>query len=282
MRSAVGPSAVKPIAAVGVRAWELVAERAGERATETGTQARQTSARHRKNRALKTRIRKFMQIRAEHLTKIVPLKSGESLTILQDISLIIETGEIVGILGVSGSGKSTLLGLLAGLDIPTEGQIFWDMARIDTLNEDERAALRLNSAGFIFQNFELLSSYTALENVLLPLELTGNSKAMELALEHLDAVGLIDRLNHYPAQLSGGEQQRVAIARAFAIRPRVLFADEPTGSLDQRTSDQVITLLSELNEKYHTTLICVTHDPALNEIASRSMHISFGKLGYEA
>lgn len=225
-----------------------------------------------------------MQIRAEQLTKIVPLKSGGSLTILQDISLMIETGEIVGILGVSGSGKSTLLGLLAGLDMPTEGEIFWDMTRIDQLSEDERAGLRLNSAGFVFQNFELLSSYTALENVLLPLELTGkpNAKAKELALESLDSVGLIDRLNHYPAQLSGGEQQRVAIARAFAIRPRVLFADEPTGSLDQRTSDEVITLLAELNEKYHTTLICVTHDPALNEIASRSMHISFGKLSNES
>ncbi len=222
-----------------------------------------------------------MQIRANHLTKIVPLKSGEFLTILEDISFLIETGEIVTILGVSGSGKSTLLGLLAGLDIPTKGEVFWDMSRLDSLDEDKRAALRLNSAGFIFQNFELLSSYTALENVLLPLELTANIHAKEIALENLDAVGLMDRLHHYPSQLSGGEQQRVAIARAFAIKPRVLFADEPTGSLDQGTSDQIITLLSELNEKYHTTLICVTHDPAVNEIASKSMHIASGRLSNE-
>lgn len=212
----------------------------------------------------------------------MPLKSGETLTILQDISLIIESSEIVSILGVSGSGKSTLLSLLAGLDTPTEGKVIWDMARIDTQDEDQRAALRLNAAGFIFQNFELLSSYTALENVLLPLELNGNRQAKEIALETLDAVGLIDRLNHYPSQLSGGEQQRVAIARAFAIRPRVLFADEPTGSLDQKTSDQIIALIADLNEKYHTTIICVTHDPAVNEIASRSMHIAFGKLSNES
>jgi putative ABC transport system ATP-binding protein len=219
-----------------------------------------------------------MQIRAEHLTKTVKLKSNETLNILEDISLQIETGEIISIVGVSGSGKSTLLGLLAGLDTPSEGKVFWDMSRIDTLDEEKRAALRLNSASFVFQNFELLQNYTALENVLLPLEIIGNKEARERALENLDAVGLMDRLNHYPSQLSGGEQQRVAIARAFAIRPRVLFADEPTGSLDQKTSEQIITLLSELNEKYQTTLICVTHDPALNEITSKSMEIAFGKI----
>lgn len=189
---------------------------------------------------------------------------------------------MIAILGVSGSGKSTLLGLLAGLDTPTEGKVFWDMSRLDSLSEDKRAAWRLNAAGFIFQNFELLSSYTALENVLLPLELIGNAQAKEQALENLEAVGLIDRLNHYPSQLSGGEQQRVAIARAFAIRPRVLFADEPTGSLDQKTSEQIIGLLLELNEKYHTTLICVTHDPAIRDMSTRSMTIAAGRLSDES
>lgn len=223
-----------------------------------------------------------MQIRAEHLTKIVSLKSGEILSILEDISLIIESGEILGILGVSGAGKTTLLSLLAGLDTPSNGKVFWDLSRIDTLDEEKRAALRLNGAGFIFQNFELLSSYTALENVLLPLELTKQPKARELALENLDAVGLMDRLDHYPSQLSGGEQQRVAIARAFAIRPRVLFADEPTGSLDKKTGETIISLLSELNEKYHTTVVCVTHDPAINEIASRTLFITSGRLSNES
>jgi putative ABC transport system ATP-binding protein len=223
-----------------------------------------------------------MQIRAEHLTKIVPLKSGDTLTILEDVSLNIEIGEIISIVGVSGSGKSTLLGILAGLDRPTTGKVFWDMSRLDNLDEDKRAALRLNAAGFIFQNFELLASYTALENVLLPLELIGKAEAKSQAIESLEAVGLLDRLNHYPSQLSGGEQQRVAIARAFAIRPRVLFADEPTGSLDQKTSQQIINLLLELNEKYHTTLVCVTHDPALSEMASRSMHIVSGRLWDES
>lgn len=237
----------------------------------------------------------FMRIRANQLTKKIQLPTGDILTILQDINLKIESGEKLSIMGISGSGKSTLLGILAGLDIPTEGKVYWQLntetntgtnaeinpvAEVDLsmLNEDGRASLRLNNAGFIFQNFELLPAYTAFENVLLPLELANIPSADIIARNAMIEVGLDHRQEHYPNQLSGGEQQRVAIARAFAIQPKVLFADEPTGNLDQKTGAQIIQLLSNLNEKHKTTLICVTHDPALSEICDTNLHLKEGRL----
>lgn len=219
-----------------------------------------------------------MKIHTEFLTKKVSLQKEEFLVILEDISLTIDSGEMLGILGVSGSGKSTLLGLLAGLDSPSSGQVFWNNVSLQLLDEERRAALRLHTLGFIFQNFELLASYTALENVLLPLELAGKTDVLNTALKRLEEVGLKDRLDHYPHQLSGGEQQRVAIARAFAIRPKVLFADEPTGNLDQKTGQTIIELLVELNKKYKTTVVCVTHDPDLTRMCTRSYHLSGGRL----
>lgn len=219
-----------------------------------------------------------MQLRANRLTKTILLTSGETLTILEDISLDIDSGEIFGVTGISQSGKSTLLGILSGLDLPTEGTVLWDKTPINTLNEDQRAALRLNHAGFVFQNFELLENYTALENVTLPLELSGKEDATMRASEALTEVGLEHRLYHYPGQLSGGEQQRVALARAFVSRPKVLFLDEPTGSLDQKTGESIIQILLKLNRLHQTTLICVTHDPNLNPIFSRSIHLVGGKI----
>lgn len=216
------------------------------------------------------------------------MPNGETLTILQDLSLEIESGQILGILGVSGSGKSTLLALLAGLDIPTQGAVFWDNTNLNNLDEDGRAHLRLHKAGFVFQSFELLPAYTAYENVLLPLELldekssrdaTGTSITIEeKAIQCLREVGLEKRLHHYPNQLSGGEQQRVAIARAFALEPKVLFADEPTGNLDEKTGTHVIELLNNLNKMHKTTLICVTHDPALSRMCQKVLHLSGGQL----
>lgn len=234
-----------------------------------------------------------MRILADRLTKKIPLPNGESLSILQDISLEIESGEILGILGVSGSGKSTLLGILAGLDVPTSGTVLWDTVNLNQLDEDGRAEQRLHKAGFVFQSFELLPAYTAYENVLLPLELLENNKRpnnketeketeKEMSIEEkaktsLEEVGLGHRIHHYPNQLSGGEQQRVAIARAFALEPKVLFADEPTGNLDEKTGNQVINLLINLNKKHKTTLICVTHDSALSKICQKVYHLSEGK-----
>ncbi len=218
-----------------------------------------------------------MFIRAEHLTKKVAVGS-HSLTILQDISLDIEQGESLAVVGVSGSGKSTLLGLLAGLDMPTQGRVVLDKVDLNTLNEDQRAKMRAKNIGFIFQNFQLLSNLTALENVMLPLELHGMKEPDKRAKELLEKVGLIERLQHYPKQLSGGEQQRVAIARAFVIRPRILFADEPTGNLDQKTATNIIHLLFELNQHYHTTLVCVTHDPLLGKRCKRMLHLEGGQL----
>lgn len=218
-----------------------------------------------------------MEIKTKKLTKTVPLGNGTKLTILHDISLTIETGEIFGITGVSGSGKTTLLTLLAGLDRPTRGRVTWNKQDLNRMTENERAKLRLGNAGFIFQNFELLSSYTALENVLMPLELTGAQKAQHWAQKCLKEVGLEHRLTHYPNQLSGGEQQRVAIARAFAISPKVLFADEPTASLDQKTSHHVIELLTHYHKQYNTTIIFVTHDENLSKICHRRAHLQGGK-----
>lgn len=203
---------------------------------------------------------------------------GEPLQILQDVSLQIARGESAAIVGKSGSGKTTLLGLMAGLDVPTSGAIYLDGEQINTLSEDERAKLRADRVGFVFQSFQLLPSLTALENVLLPLELAGIDYAKQQAMELLEQVGLGSRLQHTPRQLSGGEQQRVAIARAFAVTPRVLFADEPTGNLDTQTGAQITDLLMTLNQQQGTTLVMVTHDNQLAERCDKQFQIDAGRV----
>ncbi len=187
-------------------------------------------------------------------------------------------GESVAVVGVSGSGKTTLLSLLAGLDLPTSGQIFLDGICLNRLDEDGRAAVRGDLVGFVFQNFQLLPSLTALENVMLPLELKGERRAAARAREYLGRVGLEHRLHHTPRQLSGGEQQRVALARAFVTEPAILFADEPTGNLDRRTGAQVIDLLFELNRAHGTTLILVTHDEILARRCRRTIVLDGGRI----
>ena len=189
--------------------------------------------------------------------------ADHTLTILTNINLEIKAGVTIAITGASGSGKTTLLNLMAGLELPTSGHIFYDNQDITLLNEDQRAQLRSRRIGFIFQSFQLLPNFTALENVVLPLEIIGMKYPLELAKSWLDKVGLYNRAHHYPLQLSGGEQQRVAIARAFAISPLVLFADEPTGNLDKQTGKTIADLLFALNEDHQTTLVIVTHDDAL-------------------
>lgn len=203
---------------------------------------------------------------------------GEALTILDDITLAINAGESVAITGPSGSGKSTLLGLLAGLDVPTRGEVWLDGQSLFTLDEEGRAALRARAVGFVFQSFQLLPGLTALENVALPLELASRGDAMDRAVHWLGLVGLDARRRHYPTQLSGGEQQRVALARAFAHEPRVLFADEPTGNLDARTGAQVIDLLFDLNARAGTTLVLVTHDSALAARCARQVLLEQGRM----
>jgi putative ABC transport system ATP-binding protein len=200
------------------------------------------------------------------------------LTILDDIHLDIAPGETVAVVGASGSGKTTLLGLLAGLDVPTAGQVLLDGVDIGTLSEDGRAALRRRAVGFVFQSFQLLPALTALENVMLPLELSGLAGARESAQALLTRVGLRDRLDHYPRQLSGGEQQRVAIARAFAGPPRLLFADEPTGNLDVATGEEIVRLMFELNREQGTTLLLVTHDERLAARCGRRVRLTAGRL----
>ena len=202
----------------------------------------------------------------------------ELITILDGVELESKHGEAVAILGASGSGKSTLLGLLAGLDTPTAGKVFIDGVDIFALDEDGRAALRGRMIGFVFQSFQLLPNLTALENVMLPLELAGTPNARTAASAVLERVGLAARLKHYPNQLSGGEQQRVAIARAFATHPLLLMADEPTGNLDTATGEQVIDLLFELNQEQGTTLLLVTHDEALAARCGRRFTLSNGRL----
>ncbi len=202
----------------------------------------------------------------------------QPLVILDDINLAINAGESVAIIGPSGSGKSTLLGLLAGLDVPSTGQVWLDGHSIFELDEEGRAALRARAVGFVFQNFQLLPGLTALENVALPLELAGRNDATERAAHWLGLVGLQSRRRHYPTQLSGGEQQRVALARAFAGDPRVLFADEPTGNLDARTGAQVIDLLFDLNRQAGTTLVLVTHDAVLAARCDRQIELAEGHL----
>lgn len=200
------------------------------------------------------------------------------LTILQDIHLQINSGETVAIIGASGSGKSTLLALLAGLDLPTSGKVYLDQVDIFLLDEDQRAALRSKVLGFVFQSFQLLPALTALENVMLPLELANTDQASEKARQLLARVGLTQRLHHYPKQLSGGEQQRVAIARAFVTMPKLLLADEPTGNLDAETGEQIINLMFELNREQGTTLVLVTHDETLSQRCSRQIRLSHGKI----
>ena len=196
---------------------------------------------------------------------------------MHDVSLDIATGESVAIVGASGAGKSTLLALLAGLDLPSSGRVLLQGQDLSSLDEDGRARLRAQRVGFVFQSFHLIPALTALENVMLPLELSGSSEARRAALDSLERVGLGARTGHYPRQLSGGEQQRVALARAFVTRPAVLFADEPTGNLDTVTGGRVGELLFELNSSSHTTLILVTHDPALSARCGRTVHMEAGR-----
>lgn len=203
---------------------------------------------------------------------------GQPLTILQDISFAVMPGETVAIVGASGSGKSTLLGLLAGLDEPSSGEVRLDGESLNTLDEDLRARLRGRLLGFVFQSFQLLPSLTAVENVMLPLELAGAEKAGALAREWLERVGLGHRLKHYPKHLSGGEQQRVALARAFAPNPRLVLADEPTGNLDAATGQQIIELMFDLNARQGTTLLLVTHDEAIAARCGRTLRIQSGNL----
>lgn len=222
---------------------------------------------------------------ARNLSQRYQLAGGEeSLLVLDDVSIAVGAGEIVAILGPSGSGKTTLLGLLAGLDRPTEGDVTLVGHALAQLSEDARAALRADAIGFVFQNFQLIPTLTALENVLVPLELLPAERQLERGVAEerartlLARVGLENRLQHYPAQLSGGEQQRVGIARAFANEPRVLFADEPTGNLDGKTGSAVIELLFELNRESGTTLMIVTHDNALAQRANRIVHLADGRV----
>ncbi len=203
---------------------------------------------------------------------------GAQLTILRDISFTVSAGEAVAIVGVSGSGKSTLLGLMAGLDTPTAGSVSINGHDLFSLDEDGRAALRGRMMGFVFQSFQLLPEFTALENVMLPLELAGDSGAREAARLLLTRVGVGDRLDHYPKQLSGGEQQRVAIARAFVTRPALLLADEPTGNLDAETGARIIELMFELNRERGATLLLVTHDETLSRRCNRVLRLAGGML----
>ena len=200
------------------------------------------------------------------------------LTLLDDINFSIAAGTSVAILGASGSGKTTLLGLLAGLDMPTRGEVIIDGRSLNAFDEDGRAQIRAELVGFVFQNFQLLLGMTALENVMLPLELAQAPHPRKSAGELLDRVGLGERLHHYPNQLSGGEQQRCAIARAFATRPRYLFADEPTGNLDSETGRRIIDLLFELNSEQGTTLVMATHDESLSQLCDRRIHLQAGSL----
>ncbi|ALP53453.1 ABC transporter [Candidatus Tenderia electrophaga] len=219
-------------------------------------------------------------LRVRGLGKRVRSPDGE-LDLLHDVSLSISAGESVAVVGASGAGKSTLLGLLAGLDTPTTGQVMIDGVDLFGLDEDQRARLRAEKVGFVFQAFQLLPNLTALENVMLPMELAGRRDAPQVAASVLQRVGLGARTGHYPKQLSGGEQQRVAIARAFAPHPKLLFADEPTGNLDRNTGARIIDLLFQLNAEQGTTLVLVTHDPNLAQRCDRQVELEDGRLRLE-
>ncbi len=216
-------------------------------------------------------------IKVQGITKTVATHEGD-LIILRDISLVVAQGESLAITGASGSGKSTLLGILAGLDVPTTGNVMLNNHSLTCLDEEGRAQVRADNVGFIFQSFQLLPGLTALENVMLPLELRGNKKAKSLALDFLAQVGLEKRMSHYPQQLSGGEQQRVAVARAFASQPKILFADEPTGNLDSTTGARIIDLLFQLNAEQNATLILITHEHRLASRCQTRIELSAGEM----
>ncbi len=216
-------------------------------------------------------------VRATGIGKTVPTLEGQ-LTILDGIELEINVGQTLSVVGASGSGKTTLLGILAGLDLPSAGQVFLAGHELTAMDEEARARVRGAHVGFVFQTFRLLASLSAVENVMLPAELRGDPGAEGQARELLDRVGLSDRATHYPRQLSGGEQQRVAIARAFASRPTVLFADEPTGNLDTQTGGRIIDLLFSLNEEFDTTLVLVTHDERLAGRCGRILELDAGRI----
>jgi putative ABC transport system ATP-binding protein len=216
-------------------------------------------------------------IKTNEVVKHIPV-GDEIVRILNGVELTITDGESVAITGASGSGKSTLLGILAGLDVPTSGSVVLGDKVITTMNEDQRAQVRSELVGFVFQSFQLLPALTALENVMLPLELKGINNPQHIARGFLDKVGLGQRVTHYPRQLSGGEQQRVAVARAFASQPKILFADEPTGNLDEKTGGQIIELLFALNKELGTTLVLVTHDHALAGRCARHLQLAEGLL----
>lgn len=203
---------------------------------------------------------------------------GHSLSVLNDINFSVEAGATMSIVGPSGSGKTTLLGLCAGMDRSTSGMVELNNIRLDDLTEDQRAKVRNQYVGFIFQNFQLMPTLTALENVMVPLELRGEKKIKPIAMDLLEKVGLADRSHHYPSQLSGGEQQRVSLARAFSNKPRILFADEPTGSLDAETSDKIVELMFDLNKDAGTTLVLVTHDSDLASKTQRIIRIKGGRI----
>ncbi|MDR0933499.1 MAG: ABC transporter ATP-binding protein [Burkholderiaceae bacterium] len=226
---------------------------------------------------MSTLSRKALAIEVDHLTRQAGNADG-ILTILNDIHFTVEAGETLAITGASGSGKSTLLGLLAGLDTPSSGTVRLNGTDLYALNEDERAALRKRYIGFVFQSFQLLPHLNALENVMLPLELLRDADARPRAEAMLSRVGLAERLRHYPKYLSGGEQQRVALARAFVTAPPMLFADEPTGSLDAQTGEAVIRLMFELNQERHSTLILVTHDLQIAARCNRRIEIRAGEM----
>jgi putative ABC transport system ATP-binding protein len=220
------------------------------------------------------------RIEIRSLTRRLP--SGDrQLTILDSVDLTIGAGDFVAVLGPSGSGKSTLLALMAGLDRPTSGEVLIDGEAIQALSEDQLALLRRRKVGFVFQSFQLLGNLTARENVLLPIELLGQDGAAARADRLLAAVGLAERAHHYPSQLSGGEQQRVALARAFAAEPAILLADEPTGNLDGATGRRILEVLAELRREHGTTLVLVTHDPAVAALADRQIHLRDGRIEWQ-
>ncbi len=216
-------------------------------------------------------------LEARQLTKEYRV-GDRPLTVLRDVSFSIPQGAFVAIVGPSGSGKTTLLGLLAGLDTPSRGTVLLDDADLAAMDEDQRARLRGAKVGFVFQSFQLIPTLTAIENVQVPLELRGDSHAADRARELLKRVGLADRLDHFPTELSGGEQQRVAIARAFSNEPRILFADEPTGNLDSETGQRIVELLEQLNRESNATIVLVTHDAALAARAGRIIRLSDGAI----
>ena len=222
-----------------------------------------------------------MSILALHHVSKTYQSGSRKLTVLDQVTFSIQAGETIAIVGPSGSGKTTLLGLCAGLDSSSTGSVVLNGEALERLNEDQRAAVRSRDVGFIFQNFQLLPTLTALENVMVPLELKKRTNAKEKAMELLDKVGLKDRATHYPTQLSGGEQQRVSIARAFANAPKILFADEPTGNLDTETGTMIENLIFDLNKEQGTTLVLVTHDLELAAKTQRIIHIKGGKIQEE-